>query len=471
VREPRIVLGMGKANRPKRRAKQQRRSSPPGFGEKATAAQSAAAGEPLWPGGRPKGPELTPEQSAAIMLSSAIRAFLSNDLRTVDTMVSALVERPDLGGWRQIVARTLEYHLTSAVTEAWQRGWQPADLGRLVGRRFSARHVRLIRDAIAAELSGYAALTLDPRWAAQLDELGARVWWQPGETYFQAQLEHSALSWTELVPVAVELVALVSTVVRLEQLGPLPGTARPPNASRQPGPDVDERVLSRVRALLAKAEATSSEAEAEAFTAGAQERMARYSIDLAMLAGADPSRSNQPSGRRIGLDNPYESSKALLLNAVSEANRCRAIWTQELGFCTVIGFEPDLDAVETLFTSLLVQAVTAMTRAGSRAGPGARSRTRSFRQSFLAAYAYRIGERLAEVIEVQTEAASAEPGGKNLLPVLASRNQAVEDAVGTMFPTLTSRATTSVTDAEGWHSGRGAADQASLHTGRAVRES
>ena len=60
----------------------------------------------------------------------------------------------------------------------------------------------------------------------------------------------------------------------------------------------------------------------------------------------------------------------------------------------MVGFAGDVEAVELLFTSLLVQATAAMMRAGSRTGRNGRSRTRSFRQSFLHAYAVRIGQRL-----------------------------------------------------------------------------
>ena len=111
-----------------------------------------------------------------------------------------------------------------------------------------------------------------------------------------------------------------------------------------------------------------------------------------------------------------------------------------------------------------------MIQAGARQGAGARSRSRAFRQSFLAAYAHRIGERLAEITVAQTEAATAEPGGGNLLPVLASREREVEDTVATMFPELTQKASGRITDAEGWHSGRGAADLAALHRGEALPE-
>ena len=53
---------------------------------------------------------------------------------------------------------------------------------------------------------------------------------------------------------------------------------------------------------------------------------------------------------------------------MAQANRCRVVWSKDLGLVTVIGFPADLDAVELLFTSLLVQANTAMLRAGGEAG-------------------------------------------------------------------------------------------------------
>jgi Protein of unknown function (DUF2786) len=228
---------------------------------------------------------------------------------------------------------------------------------------------------------------------------------------------------------------------------------------------VDQRILSRVRALLAKAESTTFEAEAETFTAGAQALMARYSIDRALLAASGHAGREEPIGRRIGVDNPYEGPKVLLLDRVARANRCRTIWTRAFGYVTVMGYPSDLDAVEMLFTSLLVQATTAMTRQGSRTDRYGRSRTRSFRQSFLSAYGTRIGERLAQATQEEADRAAAEPGRGNLLPVLAGRDRVVEQALHTMFPQMTHRTMSRPSDREGWHSGLAAADLASLHTG------
>jgi hypothetical protein len=432
--------------------------------------------------------EPTAEQRIGSLVAAALGAFHVGDGPLFETAVEGLVEQPDLGGWRVLTERALTGYLQNVISAAWKRGWQPADVARVVGRRFGSRHVRFVTDAITAELQSYPEVTLDPRWAGQLAELEARVWWPPQDGYLRAWCESPNNDWVSVASMAVEVLALLNGLATLEQLGPLPGTARPrakgsasgraagagsgPAAGGDPSPPpaVDERMLSRIRGLLAKAEGTQFPAEAEALTAAAQERMARYSIDAAMLAATAVDNKDQPAGRRIGIDNPYESAKAVLLNAVSDANRCRSIWSKNLGFCTVIGFEPDLDAVEALFTSLLVQATTAMTQAGARTGADSRSRTRAFRQSFLAAYAHRIGERLAEITQSQTEAASAEPGGGDLLPVLASRDRAVENTVATLFPAITQKSTGRITDAEGWHSGRGAADLAALHRGEALAE-
>src|SRR6185295_10188297 len=117
---------------------------------------------------------------------------------------------------------------------------------------------------------------------------------------------------------------LILLVVRLLAVlvaaGPLPTIISPPGAQ----PDdrtlhamrgVDDSVLVKVRALLAQAESTSFEAEAEAFTAKAQELMARHAIDGALL-WARSARDECPVTIRLPLDDPYVDIKSLLLQRV-----------------------------------------------------------------------------------------------------------------------------------------------------------
>ncbi|WP_405784079.1 DUF2786 domain-containing protein [Streptomyces sp. NBC_00859] len=318
---------------------------------------------------------------------------------------------------------------------AWQRGWQPADVARLVRRDLEDRHLRLLVALAEGEARAYERLP--PRWQAQLDELAAPLWQADRFSYATAVLE---------------LYRLLLRLPAIEPVGPAPGVEAllPPHHHAEP------RMLTRIRALLAKAEATDYAAEAEALSGKAQELMARHSIDEARLA-AEGRVTDTPAACRIGVDAPYEDAKAVLLDAVATANRCRAVWNSAFGFSTVVGFEPDLEVVELLHTSLLVQGTAAMTSAEAAQRAGGRKRTKTFRQSFLTAYASRLGHRLARTAEQVT----AEAGG-SLLPVLAERDVAVVSEADRMFPSTTVSRVRGVTDEAGWLDGTAAADAAGL---------
>ncbi|WP_235031976.1 DUF2786 domain-containing protein [Actinacidiphila yanglinensis] len=225
----------------------------------------------------------------------------------------------------------------------------------------------------------------------------------------------------------------------------------PPPA--RPAEGVGGKALARIRALLAKAESTGFPEEAEALSAKAQQLMARHSIDAAELAAAHGGGADAPATRRIGVDRPYEGAKALLLDAVAAANRCESVWSAEYGFATVVGHTADLEVVEVMFTSLLVQADRALHR-------GRSSRSRDFRESFLISYAARVRERLTAATEAEV-AEAARASGPGLLPALAARDLAVRDATRHLFPRTTATRLKG-RDPDGWRDGRTAADRARL---------
>lgn len=324
------------------------------------------------------------------------------------------------------------------VERAWRRGWWPADLVRIVRRELDDDHVRLVSGLVLAEAERTGPHP--PRWSAQLAELSA----DPPRT---DRFTHATT--------VLELYRLLLRLPAIEPLGaPARETGPPPRQSR---------MLTRIRALLAKAEATGFPEEAEALSAKAQELMARHSIGEAVLASRTDT-ADGPGAVRIGVDPPYETAKAVLLDAIATANRCRAVWNDPLGFSTVVGFEGDLEAVELLYTSLLVQATTAMTRAEAAQRSAGRNRTKTFRQSFLASYAHRIGDRLAATAQEVTATAEG-----SLLPVLAAREVAVADRADRMFPETVRTRVRGVSDAAGWAEGAAAADRAD--TGGAGRPS
>ncbi|MFG2681811.1 DUF2786 domain-containing protein [Streptomyces sp. NPDC048392] len=323
------------------------------------------------------------------------------------------------------------------VATAWRRGWQPADLVRIVRRELDDDvHGRLVAALIRAQAPHDRAR--GPRWTAQLDAV-----------------PEQAPPRTDRFSHATAVLELYRLLLRLPALEPLEA-GESPYRGRENRPE--SRTLARIRALLAKAEATGYPEEAEALSAKAQELMARHSLDEALLSAHAPS-PDAPGIRRIGVEPPYEQAKAVLLDAVADANHCRAVWNEPLGFSTVVGFEADLEAVELLHTSLLVQAEAAMTKAEAAQRAGGRRRTKTFRQSFLAAYAHRAGTRL----RAASEAATAESGtatGADLLPVLASREAAVTDRLERMFPETTTTRLRGAGDAAGWTEGTRAADHA-----------
>lgn len=220
------------------------------------------------------------------------------------------------------------------------------------------------------------------------------------------------------------------------------------------------RMLEKVRALLAQAESTTFEAEAEAFTAKAQELMARYRIDQAVLAEQDDGSAGGPTSQRVTIARPYAKEKAFLLMGIADANGCRAVWASTGGYATVVGFASDLPVVDELFTSLLVQASRAIQREGSKRDAWGRNRTVRFRRTFLIAFSVRISERLQEAVHDVAEE-TEDKTGTAVVPLLAAREEAARAAAAEMFPDTRALAP-SATDREGWVAGQRFADQASL---------
>ncbi|WP_435859334.1 DUF2786 domain-containing protein [Streptomyces tanashiensis] len=363
-------------------------------------------------------------------IDKAFEALYASDDGSLDTAASLLAADP--GTDAELARRGEEF-----VRTLWTRGWQPADLLRMARRDLADEHVRLVSDLIRTETAGYGRLP--HRWQAQIDALDDTAA-RPTDRFSRATT-------------VLELYRLLVRLPRLDAVGPVPGETLPPAAAGEP------RMLTRIRALLAKAEATGYPEEAEALTAKAQELMARHSLDEATLAAGAPTPET-PGAIRIGVEPPYEQAKAILLDAVATANHCRAVWNETYGFSTVVGFEADLDPVELLYTSLLVQGTAAMTRAEAEQRAGGRKRTKSFRQSFLLAYANRLGARLAATSRrVAAEAPT-------LLPALASREVAVTTRTDELFPETRTTRVRAAWDEAGWTHGASAADQAGLHPNR-----
>jgi hypothetical protein len=378
-----------------------------------------------------------------MLVFDAAEAAEHGEIERLDAVLRRLGEIGKLAG----VA--MSGSLVAGLRSAWESGWQPADVARAATKRLGASHAEVAAEMITLEARTWAGSAAMPEaWAAQLRRLERAP-----------RSDDQRWSGPEAMRIGAGLLGLLLHLPFVpDLLAPPSEWDRKHRSSPRAASTVDGRMLEKVRALLAKAESTEFDKEADALTAKAQELMARYAIDQAMVAGA--TIGEVPGGRRIGVDDPYAQGKANLLAVIATVNRCRSVWMAGYGFSTVFGFPNDVDIVEVLYISLLLQATRAMTAAGAVRDRAGRSRTRSFRQSFLLSFARRVGQRLEAATQTATEEAG-DVHGSSLLPVLAGRIAAVDEAFEAMFPGLVA-SSAQISNLAGWAAGRVAADLAHL---------
>lgn len=375
-----------------------------------------------------------------------------------------------------VVDREAEAALLDQVDAIWAGGWQPAELhrqGRLGCRTVAG--ARLVAAAIATDHAGRRSVTLDSRWVTQVDGLDLPVVsGRPG--WVGSWVEDEGFDRATAVATMVDALGNLLHLPRLEPVLPPPGSQGAAQAGTSTGGTngatgaESDPVLVRIRALLAQAESTTFEAEATAFTAKAQELMTRHAIDAAVVHGRSGGEDGGPVAIRVPIDAPYADAKSLLLQTVAEAGRCRSVFHTSVAMSTVVGFGADVAAVELLFTSLLLQAQTALSDSAKSAPAGTRTRSQSYRSAFLLAYTGRIGDRLAEINDAVYAEVEAEQGSA-FLPVLRSRSDAVDDFMSERFGEMVSSPVRGGHDAAGWASGKVAADNAQLTFGDLTDES
>ncbi|MEE2040100.1 DUF2786 domain-containing protein [Nocardiopsis sp. CT-R113] len=221
---------------------------------------------------------------------------------------------------------------------------------------------------------------------------------------------------------------------------------------------IPETTLNKVRALLAKAEAASTDAERFAYTAKANELMARYSIDAALLA-AKQGTTDTPIMKSFTITNPRALAKARLLMSIANNVRCKALRSKLLKgrvFVDVYGYPTDIERVEILYTSLLLQMANGLESTLVPYSVDARS----FRRSWLIGFALQVGKRLAE-IEQAAEDDTTPTEGQSTALVLRDRSKALIDLVNGNVP-KTNIPKRAPVDPHGYKAGKDAADQADL---------
>lgn len=224
---------------------------------------------------------------------------------------------------------------------------------------------------------------------------------------------------------------------------------------------MDHKLLARVRGLLAKAESTEFEAEAEALTNKAFALMARYGIDEAMVA-ASGQKKEDIIVKTITIGNPYGLEKSLLLASVAVSAQCRSVVTKsgrDYPFAAVIGFPSDIERVELLYTSLLMQMASQSSRQRPGIYPGAPS-VRAFRAAWCAGFTVAVKRRLEEITQRAMTETTAELGVSTEL-VLIDRSAAVDRVVSDLYPRVRKYGNKKVS-ASGYARGHAAGERVNL---------
>ncbi|MCD7439008.1 DUF2786 domain-containing protein [Streptomyces lincolnensis] len=223
----------------------------------------------------------------------------------------------------------------------------------------------------------------------------------------------------------------------------------------------DDDKLAKIRALLTKAEdPAATPDEAQAFFAKAAELMAKYGIERAMLADSD-ANADRPGDRVIVVEGHYASDRLHLLGHLAHALHCDSVKKSvERGKTEVhlFGYESDLDRVEMLFTSLLLQMFNGVRQ--GRPAPGEKLVT--YRKAWMAGFILRIHERLLEIeARVQQEAPAA-ASGRSAELVLADRKSVIQARLAAAYPGARTPSGSTRRRGTGLNAGREAANRADL---------
>jgi Protein of unknown function (DUF2786) len=202
------------------------------------------------------------------------------------------------------------------------------------------------------------------------------------------------------------------------------------------GTDAPGALLERVRKLLAKAEAEGvTPHEAEALTGKAAELMARYGIDRALLAAAQP-QTDRPASKLIDVYNPWSQVKAHLLSGLATAVRCTCVQlpgTVEGGTrIHVFGYASDLERADILYTSLLLQMAHGLIAAPV---PARVRSVRAWRRSWLLGYTSAVVTRVQEAEQRAAATAGRDhTSGPSTALVLADRADVIRGECARAYP-------------------------------------
>lgn len=205
-------------------------------------------------------------------------------------------------------------------------------------------------------------------------------------------------------------------------------------------------VLELVRKLLAKAEnEAATPEEAATYTAKANELMTKHAIDEMLVRSRSGIRDDIQT-QSVTVLGPYVPEKLIMLAVIAIANGASCVqqitytWNPETlkrektVTGELVGFPDDLENVENLFTSVLLQATTLL----SRTPIPSYDTTAAFRRTWYLGFASAVRVRLESVRDRAASQAQSEQNdqGPGVALVLADRQNQVEQKLAELYPNM-----------------------------------
>ncbi len=236
--------------------------------------------------------------------------------------------------------------------------------------------------------------------------------------------------------------------------------------------DLQEKRLSKIEALLRKAESTEFPAEAEAFAEKAAELMAEWSIDeFQVNVWGDVAKDAVPILFEYFVKGPYAKDRLDVLFSVARAMGCKGFYypVRRDGYKTrvndrnhdlrtkVVGFEGDVERVVQMYESIIIQLDSALRLAKVQTTGMMLGEKKVWRASFISSFGWRIGQRIKDAYRRVAEASET-----SALAVRA-KDEIVDEFYGEL--NLTSKPSSRSASFTGSAAGRVAADNASINKG------
>lgn len=130
---------------------------------------------------------------------------------------------------------------------------------------------------------------------------------------------------------------------------------------------MSDKMLDKIAAMLAKAEATDNEAEADAYFTKAQALATTYSIDLAIARQRTAKREarEQPVVKNISIaDRSVKARKHYveLIWAIAQSNDVKMNFAHNSTYVIAFGMPSDIEVVEVMYGALVTQMVESANR-------------------------------------------------------------------------------------------------------------